>query len=217
MALGFLVKAFTVKSMYDQYKAGKAASSAQVQAQEEMKKEKALQAEMGAYQDELAAEALERNIEINKENTEIAFRKAEDIMQKGRETQARILQRTRRIKGAQIAAMGASGFQVRGGGNQMILEDTDFFGRRDANLAIENARKAAYDQKLRGKDLIDQNSQLRMAASARRVSAVFQRTTGLHSGGTFDANIGAIRSAQRASSSADLANLLNTIHEWRSV
>lgn len=77
-------------------------------------------------------------------NAEVSRVKAADALSTGAIAEERTRAQVRQIKGAQIAAMGASGGEVGAGSFGEILDQTTRFGELDALTVRANALKTAY-------------------------------------------------------------------------
>jgi hypothetical protein len=106
---------------------------------------------MGAMQSGNAARAAgDYNAQIAENNKVIAERQASDALARGKIAEDEQRRKTMAIKGAQRAALGASGVALDSGSALDILGDTAAFGELDALTIRSNADREAYGYRVQG-------------------------------------------------------------------
>lgn len=97
-----------------------------------------------------AAKSAEYNAAVARNNQIVADRQADDAVKRGQVAEDEQRRKTAQIKGAQRAALGASGVALDSGSPLDILGDTAAFGELDALTIRNNASREAYGYKVQG-------------------------------------------------------------------
>lgn len=105
----------------------------------------------GAIQSGNAAKAAgDYNAQVAENNKIVAERQAADALARGQIAEDEQRRKTMAIKGAQRAALGASGVALDSGSPLDILGDTAAFGELDALTIRSNAEREAYGYRVQG-------------------------------------------------------------------
>jgi hypothetical protein len=100
---------------------------------------------MGAYSNSKNARtAYEAQAQVARNNATVAGWQAEDALKRGDKAAMRVRMQGNQTKGAQRAALAASGVDLGMGSALNILADTDYFTDVDAQTTLDNASKEAW-------------------------------------------------------------------------
>lgn len=105
-------------------------------------------------------------------NSRIRERQAEDALKRGHRAATEVRKKTKRVIGAQRAALAAQGIELDDGSALAIQEDTAAVGEVDALTVQNNAWREAWGFKVEAADLKSRAAFTRIGGESRAKSAV---------------------------------------------
>ena len=138
-------------------------------------------AQMQAQRQAAAAQAAEANYQaqVAENNRITAEQLATDAEQRGEIAVRRHRQQVEQVKGRQVAALTASGFDVTSGSPLDILGDTAALGAQDELTIRDNAAREAWQHRVQASNLQAQANLLRFQADSTSSGAAGTLLTGV--------------------------------------
>lgn len=168
----------------------------------------------GAYQSSAAAQAQSnfaaRQAEYNAQISE--YQRQHALAQGGAEA-IKAQREAQRLRGAQVARLAGNGLDISSGSALALIDDTDFFGQRDAYMIRNNAARAAWGHQV-------ETESLNASAGMHRASAAAEKpwlsagASLLGSAGQFAASPGGQNVIGRARTSRSLDNSMKNSGLW---
>lgn len=122
---------------------------------------------MGAYNSSVGAKnAYNAQAQVAANNATIANWQAGDAIARGQKNAAQVGIRTNQLAGDQRAALAANGVDLSVGSAVHIQEDTDYFGKIDANQVVDNAAREAWGYRTQADNFTGNAAMLRARADA---------------------------------------------------
>ncbi len=137
----------------------------------------------GQYRNARASsQAAQYQAQVAQNNHRISEQYAQDALDRGKQEEAAHRAKVDRIKGAQLAALAASGVDISDGTALDLLADTAEMGELDAQIIRNNAEREAYGYRVKGMNYKSEAGLLRTRADTYRSAGMLSVGSSLLSG-----------------------------------